>query len=43
MLRIVRDPEVQKYLKFIAEWAKQQDLGEHPYAVLGDLSEKLAK
>lgn len=34
VLRVVRDPEIQKYLKFIAEWSKEQELGEHPYAVL---------
>jgi hypothetical protein len=41
VLRVVRDTEVQEYLKFIASWSKQQKLGEHPYAVLTQLSEKL--
>jgi hypothetical protein len=39
----VRDPEVRKYLAFIAEWSNAADLGEHPYAVLSELSEVLAK
>jgi len=42
VLRVMRDPEIQKYLKFIAEWSKQANLGEHPYAVLSALSERLA-
>jgi hypothetical protein len=41
VLRVVRDAEVQAYLKFIASWSKQQKLGEHPYTVLTQLSEKL--
>jgi uncharacterized protein YpbB len=43
VLRVVRNAEIQKYLKFIANWSKQQKLGEHPYAVLSQLSEKLPK
>ena len=43
LLRIMRDPEVRKYLAFIAEWSNAADLGEHPYAVLSELSEVLAK
>jgi len=43
VLRVIRDDEVQKYLKFIAGWSGQQKLGEHPYAVLIQLSKKLAK
>jgi hypothetical protein len=43
VLRVMRDPEIQKYLKFIAQWSKQASLGEHPYAVLSEMSEILAK
>jgi len=39
----MRDPEVRKYLAFIAEWSNAADLGEHPYAVLNKLNERLAK
>jgi hypothetical protein len=41
VLRIVRDAEIQRYLTFIAGWSKEQNLGEHPYAVLAQLSERL--
>lgn len=41
VLRVLRNPEIQNYLKFISEWSKQQALGEHPYAVLIQLGEKL--
>jgi len=43
VLRITRNPEIKKYLEFIADWSKQEGLGEHPYAVLTKLSEELAK
>ena len=44
VLRITRNPEiVKKYLEFIADWSKQEGLGEHPYAMLTKLSEELAK
>ena len=42
VLRVVRDPEIKKYLEFIAQWSKEQKLGEHPYAVLEQLSERLS-
>jgi len=34
LLRIMRDPEVQKYLSFIEQWSSRAGLGEHPYSVL---------
>ena len=43
VLRVMRDPEVQKYLKFLARWSSDQGLGEHPYAVLNELSKKLTR
>jgi hypothetical protein len=38
----MRDPEIKKYLEFIARWSQESGLCEHPYAVLTKLSEKLA-
>lgn len=43
LLRVMRDPEIQKYLAFIAQWSRQARLGEHPYSVLNELSARLAK
>ncbi len=42
VLRVMSDPEIKKYLSFIARWSQETGLGEHPYAVLTKLSEKLA-
>jgi hypothetical protein len=42
VLRVTRNDEVRKYLEFIADWSKQQHLGEHPYIVLDQLSEQLS-
>jgi hypothetical protein len=42
VLRVMRDPNIQEYLTFIAQWSQEKNLGEHPYAVLSQLSEKLA-
>jgi hypothetical protein len=41
VLRVARNDEVRRYLRFMADWSKQQHLGEHPYAVLAQLSEQL--
>jgi hypothetical protein len=41
VLRVTRNDEVRRYLKFMADWSKQQHLGEHPYIVLDQLSEQL--
>ena len=43
VLRVIRSPEIQKYLSFIQQWSETQVLGEHPYAVLARLGERLAK
>lgn len=43
VLRVMRDPEIGKYLEFIAHWSKQASLGEHPYTVLTNLSKELEK
>lgn len=43
VLRVVREPEIQKYLAFIEEWSKQTSLGQHPYAVLVEMSRVLLK
>jgi hypothetical protein len=41
VLRVMRDPEIKKYLAFIAHWSQMTGLSEHPNAVLTKLSEKL--
>jgi hypothetical protein len=41
LLRVCRNPEIKKYLDFMDRRSKEQHLGEHPYAVLTQLSEKL--
>jgi hypothetical protein len=41
MLRVVRNPEIKKYLESVARWSKEQQLGEHPYTVLNALTEQL--
>ena len=43
LLRVTRDPEIKKYLDSLASWSKEQKLGEHPYAVLNQLTEQLAR
>lgn len=43
VLRVERNTEIQKYLAFIAQWSKEQRLGEHPYAVFSQLAEALTK
>lgn len=43
VLRVMRNPEITKYLDFIAQWSEQTNLGEHPYAVLTKLYEELSK
>jgi hypothetical protein len=40
--RILRNPEVVKYLKFIEGWSIAQELSEHPYVVLMRMSEALS-
>jgi hypothetical protein len=42
VLRVTRNDEVRRYLSFMADWSKQQHLGEHPYVVLAQLSEQLS-
>jgi hypothetical protein len=41
MLRVVRNPEIKKYLDFVARWSKEQHLGEHPFTVLDALTKQL--
>ena len=41
VLRVCQNPEIKKYLDFMDRWAREQHLGEHPYAVLNQLSEQL--
>ena len=39
--RVLDDPEIQKYLKFIASWSEMATHGEHPYAVLTKMASAL--
>ena len=41
VLRVLRDPEIQKYLAFVEQWSSKARLGEHPYAVLAQLAARL--
>jgi hypothetical protein len=41
MLRVVRNPEIENYLDFVARWSKEQQLGEHPFTVLDALTKQL--
>jgi hypothetical protein len=41
VLRVTRNNEVRRYLRFVTDRSKQQHLGEHPYVVLDQLSERL--
>jgi hypothetical protein len=43
VLRVMRDPEIRNYLEFVAGWSTQANLGQHPYAVLTQMYEKLSK
>jgi hypothetical protein len=43
VLRVMRNPEIQKYFKFIEHWSSQDDLGEHPYMELTKLCQALKK
>jgi hypothetical protein len=42
VLRILRNPEVVKYLKFVEEWSRSEGLRDHPYAVLVRMGEALS-
>ena len=37
VLRVTRNDEVRRYLRFVTDRSKQQHLGEHPYVVLDQL------
>lgn len=41
VLRVVRNEEIAKYLAFMDGWAKEAEVGEHPYAVLSALCDAL--
>lgn len=43
VFRVLRDPEIQRYLSFIEHWSKRASTGEHPYAVLASMAAALAK
>ena len=43
ILRVMRNTEIAKYMQFMDSWTAKARLGQHPYAVLGDLSEALSR
>lgn len=43
VVRVMRNPEVGKYMKFMGSWSKIAGLGQHPYAALVQLSDALCK
>ena len=43
ILHVMKDGEISKYMEFIANWSKRTANGQHPYAVLGELTEELSK
>ena len=43
ILKVTRYPGIRSYLEFIADWSQQNNIGEHPYAVLTKLSDRLAE
>ena len=41
LLRVVRNPEIKKYMDYVALWSKEQKMGEPPIAVLDALTNQL--
>jgi hypothetical protein len=41
ILRVVRNPEIKKYIDFVARWSKEQKLGQNPFIVLNALTDRL--
>ncbi len=40
LLRVMTNPGIQKYMRFMETWAQRAGVGTHPYTVLGRLCEK---
>jgi hypothetical protein len=43
ILRVMKNPEILKYMEFMTEWLKRSNSGQHPYAVLGELCDTLVE
>lgn len=43
VLRVMRNTEIEEYLKFIEQLSKTANLGEHPYTALRKLTKELEK
>jgi len=43
ILRVMQNSEISKYMGFMANWSKTAANGQHPYAVLGELTNELLK
>jgi hypothetical protein len=43
ILRVMQNAEISKYMEFMTNWLKSTAKGQHPYAVLGELTEELSK
>jgi hypothetical protein len=43
VLRVMRNTEILKYIKFIDEWSREAGIRQHPYAVLSELSDALSQ
>ncbi|TXH06130.1 MAG: hypothetical protein E6R07_01165 [Nevskiaceae bacterium] len=41
--RVMKNPEIDKYVSYIGEWSADTRLGQHPYGVLVELSDALSK
>lgn len=43
VLRVMQNPEINKYLNFMDNFSKENSHGEHPYTVLSKLSAELTR
>ena len=43
ILRVMKNAEIIKYMEFMNGWSKSAVNGQHPYAVLGELTDELSK
>lgn len=43
ILRVMKNTEIIKYMEFMDSWTRNTANGQHPYAVLGELTDELSK
>lgn len=43
ILRIMKNAEISKYMEFMANWSRNAANGQHPYVVLGQLTDELSR